>query len=232
MEARNMSARTIKEMTGLERGAEGMWRKEFSDVNSKLKDIKNLPITSFGSKFGSVGEILDHPDLYKIYPEAKDIDVMIAPGMKDMHGNDVKGIYSPEHNTIGLNEDLTPEAMRSTLHHELQHWVQNKEGFAMDSPSSFLPEFRDQMKRYYLSKRKDALETIIQHAEKGDLDIARSKAQKLLDELEYRFYRSQASEVEARNTQSRLKMDDKDRRKSLAIRTEDVHRDDQIVGTR
>lgn len=136
MEAKGFSSLSIKEMTGLEKGAEGKWRREFSDAASKL-DI------SKASKNPTLGEILDHPELYKAYPEAKDIAISLVKDLKDAGGNEANAMFSPSLNWIRLRSGRTTEEMKSSVMHELQHWVQKTEGFALDSPYDFSKEFRE-----------------------------------------------------------------------------------------
>jgi len=215
MENKGFSPSTIKEMTGLERGAEGMWRKEFSDAKAKL-NLDNLISTGKGFKIGQLGDLLEHEELFKAYPEARSMMVRISEDLRSSGGQRARGLYNPEFNFIALNKSLSPQEMKSTLMHEIQHWVQRKEGFAVSAPSDFLPEFKEQF-------IKEATEKL-----KGNKFVSQNP-ESLRDYAEYIFYKAQASEVEARNTQTRLGMSSKERKSSLGSSTEDLGREHQVI---
>lgn len=68
--------------------------------------------------------ILDHPALFEAYPELREARVVY----KDL-GSGEKGAYNPKTNTITLSNDIRTEA-ENTLIHEIQHAIQNAEGFS------------------------------------------------------------------------------------------------------
>ncbi|HPR92264.1 MAG TPA: hypothetical protein PLR64_03370, partial [Candidatus Dojkabacteria bacterium] len=75
-----------------------------------------------------LNDILKHDELYKDYPDAKDIKVVIDYDMFPTK----KASYDEETNTLKLfrgkmesNEDI-----KSTILHEIQHAIQKREGFA------------------------------------------------------------------------------------------------------
>ena len=84
----------------------------------------------------NLGDILNHPDLYAAYPEAQQIKVNIDPAP----AQSARGSFNPD-GTITLGTgylSLLPvskfePATLSTLLHEVQHWIQDKEGFARGS---------------------------------------------------------------------------------------------------
>ena len=73
---------------------------------------------------GSVplNQVLDHPALFRAYPELKEVRVQIRE-----IGSDVQGGYSAVTNTIIINKDARDKL--STLLHETQHAIQEIEGF-------------------------------------------------------------------------------------------------------
>jgi hypothetical protein len=78
-------------------------------------------------------DVLDHPSLFANYPELKELPVKYNTG-PDSLGHFVPG----EKSHIGLN-DSYKETQLSTVLHEVQHWIQDKEGFATGgSPTSIL----------------------------------------------------------------------------------------------
>ena len=87
-EQQGYDALRIKQITGWERGADGKWRSELSGIRVKSMDVGVNSVLS---------DIVDAPDLFKAYPELKDVRVEIG-GIFD------NGQYNHETNTITLNE--------------------------------------------------------------------------------------------------------------------------------
>jgi hypothetical protein len=120
----------VRLATGWFRGKyDSKWRYELSDHGADLTPAwQQLPESKlFGEQHATkLGEVLHHPELFKAYPEAKDITIVKRPGFFDFGG--LQGWFNDKHNEIGI----TPYAKEplSTLLHEVQHWIQGKEGFA------------------------------------------------------------------------------------------------------
>ena len=127
MEKAGRTRTDIRNATGWERTRDGKdWHYEVSDDLSKLKDDPGLS--------GRMKGHFEHPDLYKAYPEAANIkterhDYMgkgvlggYDPGDKSIHYLDPQGMGA----LMSANPEATP---RKTLLHELQHWIQGREGW-------------------------------------------------------------------------------------------------------
>jgi hypothetical protein len=84
----------------------------------------------------SLSEVMDWPELYDNYPEATDITVQTALGMRE----NVGGTFSLRNDSITLNANLDTLEHAKTLLHELQHWIQKKEGFDQGGSAT---KFRD-----------------------------------------------------------------------------------------
>lgn len=68
-----------------------------------------------------LADLIDHRELFEAYPELE--DVMVTRNKSDSYG-----AFYPDTKRINIAPDAPdPEA---TLFHEVQHWVQDKEGFA------------------------------------------------------------------------------------------------------
>jgi hypothetical protein len=67
------------------------------------------------------------------------------------------------------------------------------------------------------------------NSKKLEMEFLKQDAQELLNDLEHQVYLRLSTEVEARNTQTRMKLTPKERRLSLASDTEDVARIQQII---
>jgi hypothetical protein len=107
------------------------WKYEFSDKEAKLTPaFENLPETKLfeaPTQTTTLGEVLDHPTLYKAYPEARNIEVRKQGAFMDMF-NSYQGWFDKKANRLVV----TPYAKEplETILHEIQHWIQGKEGFA------------------------------------------------------------------------------------------------------
>lgn len=100
------------------------WRYEIPDnVASWKTNFRTIPLDNAKYKSMKVGDVFSHDELFKLYPEAKDILFEKIPGSGEEQAN-----YNPELNRIRVYSGAI-DPLGSMLH-ELQHWVQNKEGFA------------------------------------------------------------------------------------------------------
>lgn len=239
LEAKAISPTAVKEWTGLERGADGMWRREFSDSASTYNEYgfnrtsrRIDPIDPTTGKlatveYGQLGDVLKHDRLYEAYPEAKNIRVVMSP----ISGT-TQGYYASGRNTIVISDKFRtdPEGAKSTLLHEVQHWIQDKEGFSLAVQQNVPKELADQFKGYILRKYgAETVKNIVNTAKEGNIKEARALAKKLLDNADYKLYRSLSSEVEAFNVQKRAHMTADEIRKSPGRMTEDIPRYEQII---
>lgn len=158
MEMDNVHPDDIWSKTGFAKGIDNRWRYEIPDQSAVLLPDKFYPQDEsialpqsksnfFGeSKPNKLPEILDHPELYEAYPDLK--NVKVAPMPQDIKS---MGMYSTKDNTIYVSP-LHPETMRSTILHEVQHIIQDKEGFSYGgSPSMFKDE--GEQKAYEMYRR-------------------------------------------------------------------------------
>lgn len=92
--------KAVRLATGWEKGADGKYRYEISD--GQILDNWEQDTTKDGQdyKYSTLSQIFDNEELYKAYPELKNINVYISP----MEGL-LRGQYSPSIG-ITLNEDL------------------------------------------------------------------------------------------------------------------------------
>ena len=107
-------ADAIYQDTGWVRGQDGRWRYEIPD------DINAI---DFGDRSAStLGQVYDNPRLYAAYPELRDISVSFAD-------TSYGGGYNPQ--AITLNAAYTDQQAKEALIHEVQHAIQDIEGFAV-----------------------------------------------------------------------------------------------------
>lgn len=160
------------------------WRFEIPDEKMALKYMP----TNVGEKaIGSVDSLISHPELKKAYPQLFDYRLELSRDVKHPTG---EGWFSKPDNSIRdfakpSLEVMAPNAShgRSVASHELQHGIQDVEGFAFGaSPSMYAKAMEDDLRR---------------HGMKGyNFNKVEDKA--------HDFYNRTAGEVEARNVQKRL----------------------------
>ena len=135
---RQFSDGEILEQTGFFRGVDGKWRREIPDDKAKLKpnafkDARVQVELPNNKTYLSttLDEYLDHEELFKNYPELKNIrigeldkeDMRLGSSgyfLKDADGRQF----------INIRKDLSPTEKRSVILHEIQHAIQDTENFA------------------------------------------------------------------------------------------------------
>lgn len=94
-----------------------------------------------------VKRLFEHDELAKAYPHGftkmdQHPDIMGMP-VQLIEGGDISGAYigNAPNGIVGLHETLPPGQAKSTTLHELQHAVQEREGFTRgDNPANYRPE--------------------------------------------------------------------------------------------
>lgn len=230
MEEEKKGAKAIKMATGWERGADGKWRYEISDA--KIKDTMDVGGGHIVKRYeddmlwngGKLSKVIDAPELFKAYPQLKDVRIETDAIMNDMPSN---GEYNAKTNTITIHADEL-KYMNSILNHEIQHVIQSIEGFDRGGSPRLV---RGEIKK----RLAEVTKLIRQLRAEGKEDEAKAIVEKnrgLYNAYQanddYNSYKSLAGEVEARNVQERMNMTPEERRKTLAESTEDVARKDQI----
>ena len=236
MESMDKKAKEILLVTGWQRGADKKWRYELPDIlNEKL--ISKQTQGKYEAIFS--GEDVYSKELLNAYPEIKDVLVKVAinPANKNRgsYANAVdrsaEGLFdlSPEVNVSA--KDI--ENAKEILIHEIQHYIQDKEGFAEGgSPGSIVREWSAEQEEQFialtdeLNDLKDAAED---YGYMDNIVQAMYAVRTRLDKLNpYEQYTRLSGEVEARNVAKRMNMTAAEKRNSLLKDTEDVSSKDQI----
>lgn len=110
------------------------------------------------------------------------------------------------------NVELAP-FVSEALFHEIQHYIQHKEGFVSGGHPDSFTTVMGGLKQDKLAKGNETYDELMA----------------LPEEQRYNYYLRVAGETEARNVQARKNMRPYERRMSLAEETEDVARNRQIV---
>lgn len=119
------------------RGADTKWRQEVPDAGSKVNTSVNY-ITNIGKDRGMpamLGEVLNHPSLYKSYPDLQTLPVKPLPS--SYKGATSAG-YAHLEDAIYISPHLPEAELRGALLHEIQHAIQKREGFAYGSSKTSL----------------------------------------------------------------------------------------------
>jgi hypothetical protein len=128
-----VSKAEVFKATNTAKGLEGQFRQELSDLNSHIKGgptfydtvmnrMKALEKPSGEPMYAK--DVFYHPDIYKSYPQLADIEIEFVA-----KGNKATASYNPVNNVIKINENLSPQEARSSMLHEMQHAIQEIEGF-------------------------------------------------------------------------------------------------------
>lgn len=240
--------REVWKQTGTMRGVDGALRQEIPDNNSipmnpswgAMEDIKQGNITTDIRQ-----RVFAHPKLSAAYPDTKHISITLDPrgGDSGSYGQDLIEMIR-----VGASKE-NGKPNRSTMLHELQHAIQQREGWARGgSPDKLAMELqaeadlmRNKAKSLFdLSSANDPLDPgriVKPGARKKGLELER-QAQKLSSEanrinefagLDHDAYRRLAGEAEARLTQARMNMTMPERLQSYPYDMLDVPQDQLIV---
>jgi hypothetical protein len=139
----------VHRRTGVFRSPEGRLMFEIDDSAARLR-TENLGPPAYGvyqvPMFPktplTVGDVLEHPELYSRYPQ-----VAQTPLRSTGFNFDIRGAYNPDTNKMFLASGHADE-MRSAFLHEIQHNVQKIEKFAQGgNPQQFLAADHAQIRK-------------------------------------------------------------------------------------
>jgi hypothetical protein len=167
LEKKGVSPKDIWQQTGTVRGPDNQWRQEISDMASTIKGDKPFEDVIMGAYDRgaadtgnqlyktTVEDVFMHNRLKDAYPE-----LMAIESQMERKGSSSKGSLAFDPKTgeqiIHVRRNLTPEEARSTMLHELQHGVQEAEGFAAGGSPEMMDKLIGQAKdRAFLIKQTD-----------------------------------------------------------------------------
>jgi hypothetical protein len=216
MKAAGIADDVIHAQTGWFSGMpDGKWRFEIPDDAAKF--TKEFPVQGRQINAPQYSDIFEHPELTKAgYSE---------PSLMVSNTGKSKGKYADYVGDKGAIyvDELNPLAAKSTTLHELQHAIQQREGFARGgSPSQDIVEMTPEYQAWAQSHAS------LPMSPSGDA-VNRSMA--LYDQIPDKFkaYQRLAGEAEARLTQARMAMNAKQRAASYPPSMFDVPVEQQIV---
>lgn len=230
--------------TGWFQGPDSKWRFEINDSGIPTKFI---PTEDKLFQYPKAPEYVPHKELYDAYPHLK--NVRLAPEFEA----GTRGGFDPSQNVVSLRPidkgDFTPKSgtqTQSTFLHEMQHAVQEAEGFSKGANSSFgwpAQMVDERAAKLYQNSAKPSknpeIDALAAQLAGFDQPVAKSSAP--WDALPMRqrvewyeparnsLYYDAAGEVEARNVQRRLNMTPEQRRETPPWVTQDVPFSEQIL---
>jgi hypothetical protein len=136
-------------------GADGQYRFEIDDspmvvVGSNIKTYESVPedLTRLPQDTSKLADVMVHDEFFSQYPELKDISVFFNSSMESNHlgtATTYPGPNGTQKQYLELNPQMLlgePELLKRVLIHEIQHAVQDREGFT-GGTSSISKEVRE-----------------------------------------------------------------------------------------
>lgn len=222
MAAAGIKDERIRQDTGWFKGDDGRWRFEISDRGAKLR--ARLP------ESGVLRDYLDHDRLYAAYPEIAEIPTTLeemdgATGAVEIGEDGSVSIFLAKGGLLNRGEQL------QTLLHEVQHVIQEREGFAVGGDPAQLSE-RMEGDPTFRSRVLDVLGADLSPAARERVESGKSRIEDEVGRFtpaQVKAYRQLSGEVEARNTERRRRFSDAKRAKVSPLATRDVPPDRAIV---
>ena len=118
MEERGRDNEHIRKETGWFRGMDGKWRFEIDDSTAQVADEK--------INYMTLEDLLPNAEIFDAYPDMKNISVVfqsLEPGVNAQYNRQF------DHIDISYKLKNDPDAIRGAVLHEIQHAIQNREGF-------------------------------------------------------------------------------------------------------
>jgi hypothetical protein len=228
MKGEGKPAEEIWQQTGWFQGPDKKWRFEIDDSKAQL-DLLPMAQQKAGLKdWVFTEDTIKHPELYKAYPSAREIEVKVTDPGSNLLGSYQAAQSKGAAPTMTLQSAATPE-MRSTALHELQHHIQDYEGFARGGmPETAASQFYDDMNKRMseIVRKKDRATGAEKQALQDEYDrLMNEKMKANPNDL----YRRLAGEAEARLVQSRRSLTAEERRMLHPWLGYDVPPEQQIV---
>lgn len=158
MQASGADKVKIWDETGWFQGGDGKWRFEIPDTDARMNpkwDREGVP----NFEASKIAGQLWHDDLYKAYPDLRHVTGVTEK--TNLTGGSYSAPVAGDARTFGRDETIniqaptSPEA-RSVALHEMQHAIQQREGFAQGgSPAMFTQGSDAELARTALSYRRE-----------------------------------------------------------------------------
>ena len=171
---------TIRQETGWYRGMDGQWRFEIDDSKIKLRyEASAENGREMIPNYTTLGNLIDAPELFAAYPDMRNMDVVF----QDLNDG-AYGAYNRQFDSIDLSRKLKSSQydLLDTLTHEIQHAVQNREGFTRGTNPTY---WNRKLENGFDSRTTSQKKRSAQLAEKyNQLKSADPQLMKAVEELE------------------------------------------------
>jgi hypothetical protein len=161
------SAKEVWQELGVVKAPDGEWRKEISDQSAHVKGSKPYEDILMRAYFRgenetgdklyktTVDDVFWHGKLKEAYPELMGIETQMLPKTSQARGSLSMDTRTGDQ-ILKAREDLSPEQAKSTILHELQHAIQEKEGFSVGGNTDTMDRMiADAKFRAYMLKESD-----------------------------------------------------------------------------
>lgn len=190
----------IGKITGWFRGTDGKWRWEIDDSKAQFYPNGDARGAAPGTRL-TVRDFFVHPELEEMEPELFDMPVRIDPTLDPK----ISAAY------LGLDEGiiLSPSADKLSMLHELQHGIQDLEGFVSGSNRDWGGKWA-LVVAYEAAKDEPAFQALttkemrFKYLQNKAMEIAKVNT---FNDAAYKFYEMAAGEVEARDVEYRAQLD-------------------------
>lgn len=220
LEKAGTDPRAIWSETGWFKGGDGKWRFEIDDSGAKWERSfsESPPGVAINT---AVGDALDHSELFKAYPRSSNTLLGMYPSAHNAS-------YQPAADKIVITH--RGDYGRSDLLHELQHAVQQREGFSRGgSPAEFPPQFAGALRDLERGLRSGVSAFSVRNPATGAITkVTREQAAHQLSSYGGKagspddLYMRLAGEAEARAVQSRMSLTPAQRRQMFPLDSFDV----------
>ena len=194
MQSNGVDSESIRQETGWYQGYDGKWRYEIDD--SETVFLMGYRDIDHDSTY-RLDEVLDAPALYEAYPALASYQIRMVEDMEEgatgSYNLDTKEITLLDRLGEAFDEDGEAELrdeMKSVLLHEIQHAIQDIEGFARGASPSYWENspYRDESAARRMSDIEYELRYITQHNPAFATLMERAdKAVAVIDEIEERY---------------------------------------------
>jgi len=188
---------------------------------------------------GKTPDFINHPELFAAYPELSKLAFkQLQPTHKEFTAPEtVYGFYSPTKQRITINTDAPQK--KSTALHELQHAIQEIEGWQGGSSSEYMATklaerdvFKDSLQKQQELLNSLSPTSILRPSVEKSLQEAKEnfKPYEVLEGLNpYDAYRRVSGEEEARMVQARRDYDERSRKDSFPVWNYETPPSEQIT---
>lgn len=157
-------------------------------------EIDDSKFSMIAHKNGSykLSDVVKHDELLNNYPELKDVTVTFTEMPNASHG-----YFNKDRMELVLNSTKSKDDLESTALHEIQHWIQGKEGFA--GGGSYHDKLREVEGRIYDLEKRGELSPLDAMNYREEIN----KLKNSKEDIAFDKYQKIAGEIEAREVQAR-----------------------------